>query len=112
MQEALIKARTKPEKRQPLGLPFFFSLDGRFVEMEAFASHEIEGDAIDAIPEARGGRAIFKDVAKVSSTSPTNHLHAPHTMAEIKGSGHRCAVRRLEKTWPSAVALEFGSRIE
>ena len=76
MQEALIKARTKPEKRQPLGLPFFFSLDGRFVEMEAFASHEIEGDAIDAIPEARGGRAIFKDVAKVAPAAAADRLDA------------------------------------
>lgn len=82
------------------------------MDSEAVTSHKIQCDAVDAVPQTRGRRSIFKDVAKVPATSPTNHFHAPHAMAEVQGRGHGCAVGRLEEAWPTAVAFEFGSRIE
>lgn len=80
--------------------------------VEAVSPDEIEGNAVDAIAQTSGRGAIFEHVPQVPATSPTNHFHASHAVAQIDVSRHATTVRGLKEAWPTAVAFEFGPRIK
>ena len=80
--------------------------------VEAVSPDEIEGNAVDAIAQTSGRGAIFEHMPQVPAASPTDHLHAPHAMAQVNVGCHASTVRGLKKARPSAVAFEFGPGIK
>ena len=87
-------------------------LDALHDLVEAVSPDAIEGNAVDAIAHTSGRGAIFEHVPQVPATSPTNHLHASHAVAQIDVSRHATTVHGLKEAWPSAVAFEFGPGIK
>src|ERR1700720_2719459 len=73
--------------------------------------YEFQGNAVHAVAQAGGWRAVIKDVAKMPAATPAMDLGAFHQKTPIEFSAHR-AVDRTPKARPPGPALELGLRLE
>ena len=113
---AKIHRVAKNKKRGPVQDLFFCGSLHRFdsgqLGVDAVPRDKVQRDAVDAIAQSSGRRAVFKDVAKVPATRVAHDFHAAHAVAQIHALFHACGGRGLVEAGPSAVAFEFGPRVK
>src|SRR6185369_1931168 len=68
---------------------------------------EHQREAVDAVAQAGGFRAVVEDVAEMAAAAAAMHLGAQHAEGAVLGLADR-VVERLVKTRPAGAALELG----
>src|SRR4029079_16236813 len=67
---------------------------------------EIQGDAVDAVPQSRGRRAVVEYVTKMATAAAAVHFRARHAVAAIRGRADG-AIERREEARPAGAAFEL-----
>src|SRR5262245_13087852 len=75
--------------------------------MSPLGGLEREGDAVDAVAQAGGRRAVGEHMAQVAAAAAAVHLRAHHEVAAVLGGLHGARLRIVEAR-PAGAALELG----
>src|SRR3984893_14396050 len=70
---------------------------------------ELQGDAVHAVPKARGLGAIVEDVAQMPSAPATVHFRADHEELAVARGPHR-AIEGGPEAGPARAAVELRVR--
>src|ERR671931_1644036 len=73
---------------------------------------ELQRAGVDAVPEARGGRAILEHVAQVTPAPLAGDLGSDHPPAAVGVQLHVLSVHGLGEAGPPRARIELGVRTE
>src|SRR6516225_7531535 len=72
---------------------------------------EFQGNAVDAVAQSGGRRAVLEDMAQMSAAAPAMHLGAWQQQQVVGGGADRVRQRPIEAR-PTGLAVVFGLRGE
>src|SRR5499433_1398940 len=72
---------------------------------------EFQGNAVDAVAQSRGRRAVLEDMAQMSAAAPAMHLGAWQQQQVVGGGAYGVRQRSIEAR-PTGLAVVFGLRGE
>ncbi|SLM41872.1 hypothetical protein NSND_50259 [Nitrospira sp. ND1] len=69
--------------------------------------NKLQGDAVDAVAEAGGSRAVIEDMSLMAATPGAVDFHPRHEKSGVRTFLHHLGVDRLPKAWPTGAAIEL-----
>src|SRR5262249_36567315 len=101
-----LRPRQRPRKRsgvarEPQGKP----------RSSRSVGEELQGNAVDAVAQSRGRRAVLEDMAQMAAAAPAMHLGAWQQQQVVGGGADGVRQRPIEAR-PTGLAVVFGLRGE